>query len=77
MSLRIRRISAVMYENLETSEEIKLKAAKEREMSTELLAGAGVSEPKMFTIKTSLIIKAFLLSCTVHLRFGNFFIDFL
>lgn len=67
MSLRIRRISAVMYEKLEleSSEEIKMKNEKEREMATELLAGVGIVEPKMFKIKTSLIIKVFLLSCTV------------
>lgn len=65
MSLRIRRISAVMYEKLETSEEIKMKNAKEREMTTELLAGVGIAEPRMFKIKTGIIIKAFLLSCTV------------
>lgn len=54
-----------MYEKLESSEEIKMKNEMEREMATELLAGAGIAEPKMFKIKTSLIIKAFLLSCTV------------
>ena len=65
MSLRIRRISAVMYENLESSEDIKIKATKEMEMTTDLLAGAGITEPKLFKIKTGLILKAFLLSCTV------------
>lgn len=66
MSLRIRRISAIMYEKLDFSEEIKLRNAREREMSTDLLAGAGIAEPKMFDIKTSLILKTFLLSCTVY-----------
>lgn len=66
MSRRIRRISAVMHEKLESSDEVRMRAEREMEMTTELLAGASVTEPKIFSINTGLILKTFLLTCTVQ-----------
>lgn len=73
MSRRIRRISIIkledqMYEKLESSEEVKMRAERELEMTTDLLVGAGVKEPRILKIKSSLILKGYLLLCTVIMK---------
>lgn len=74
MSRRIRRISVIkfedqMYEKLESSDEVKMRAERELEMTTDLLVGAGVKEPQTLKIKTGLILKGYLILCTVLKRF--------
>lgn len=48
----------VMYED-------KMRVERERDLSTDLLAVAGIEEPKIFKIKTVMILKTYLALCSV------------
>lgn len=51
-----------MYGN---ADDVK-RAEREMEMSTDLLAVSGIEEPKIFKIKTIMILKFYLALCTVR-----------
>lgn len=51
-----------MYEKIDD----KMRVERERDMSTDLLAVSGLKEPKIFKIRTTIILKFYLALCTVN-----------
>ncbi len=43
----------------------KMRVERERDLSTDLLAVAGVEEPKIFKIRAAIILKTYLAICSV------------
>ena len=66
--LRIKVIPAkMMYEKIQNNGEndVKMRTEREMAMTTDLLAEAGIEEPKMLGIRTGTLLKAYLSVCTV------------
>ena len=56
----------IMYGNDNGND--KMRAEREREISTDLLAMTGVEEPKVFKVRAAMILKIYLAICTVKLK---------
>lgn len=58
----------MMYEKIQSNEEdVKTRTEREMKMTTDLLAEAGIVEPKTLGIKTGTLLKLYLFICTVTL----------
>lgn len=66
---RIRKITIIkemMYDRVSSGyEEVKMVAEREMDMTTDLLAGVGVEEPKILNIRSGILLKSYLVACTV------------
>lgn len=54
-----------MHERIPNGDEVKSRTEKEMEMTTDLLAGAGVEEPKLLGIRSGILLKMYLILCIV------------
>ena len=54
-----------MYERIPNGDEVKNITEKEMQMTTDLLAGAGVEEPKLLGIRSGILLKTYLILCIV------------
>ena len=54
-----------MYERIPNGDELKSRTEKEMEMTTDLLAEAGVEEPKLLGIRSGILLKTYLILCIV------------
>lgn len=64
--LRIKVVPKMMYEKISnTADDVKTRAEREMNMTTDLLAEAGIKEPKIFNIKLGALLKSYLIICIV------------
>ena len=61
----------MMYEKVQTKEDdnVKIRAEREMEMTTNLLAEAGIEEPKLLGIRSGILLKSYLIACTVTKKY--------
>lgn len=46
-------------------DEVKMRAEREMNLTTDLLAGASVEEPRILKIRSGILLKSYLIACTV------------